>query len=65
MPTEVVDTTGAGDCFSGVLAAAVSEGISRRSAVARANAAAGLSVSADGARRGIPSRAEIDGALSA
>jgi ribokinase len=58
-----VDTTGAGDCFSGVLAAGLAAGLSLRVAVARANAAAGLSVAVAGARGGMPRADEIDRAL--
>jgi len=61
--TEVVDTTGAGDCFSGVLAAAVADGIRLRPAVGRANAAAGLTVATAGARRGLPNAEAVDRAL--
>ena len=42
-PANVVDTTGAGDCFCGVMAAALSEGASLEDAVALANAAAAVS----------------------
>jgi ribokinase len=55
-----VDATGAGDTFSGVLAAALAEGRSFREAVRRANAAAGLSVTHAGAREGMPTRDAID-----
>jgi ribokinase len=58
-----VDTTGAGDCFSGVLAAGLAAGLPLRVAVARANAAAGLSVAVAGARGGMPRADEIDRAL--
>ncbi len=45
----VVDTTGAGDCFCGVMAAALSEGASLEAAVAVANTAAGVSTEHAGA----------------
>ena len=45
----VVDTTGAGDCFCGVLAAALSEGCSIERAIALANAAAAISTESPGA----------------
>ena len=45
----VVDTTGAGDCFCGVMAAAMSEGASLENAVALANAAAAISTEFAGA----------------
>ena len=63
LATQVVDTTGAGDCFSGVLAAALADGVPLRSAVAHANVAAGLSVTTAGARRGMPNAEAIDRAL--
>ncbi len=59
-----VDTTGAGDCFNGVLAAGLLERLSLRAAVDRAVVAAGLSVTKQGAREGMPTRAEIDAALA-
>jgi len=64
LTTEAIDTTGAGDCFSGVLAAALADGVPLRSAVARANAAAGLSVAAAGARAGMPGADAIERALA-
>jgi ribokinase len=63
--TTVVDTTGAGDCFSGVLVASLAEGLPLHAAAERANVAAGLSVTAAGARGGLPDRAAIDRALAA
>jgi ribokinase len=60
---EVTDTTGAGDCFNGVLAAGVLDGLEIEVAARRAVAAAGLSVTEAGAREGMPTRAEIDEAL--
>jgi ribokinase len=48
-PARVVDTTGAGDCFCGVLAAALSEGAEMRQALRLANAAASLSTERAGA----------------
>jgi ribokinase len=47
---EVVDTTGAGDCFSGVFAASLVDGLDRDAAVRRAVDAASLSVTREGAR---------------
>lgn len=57
---EAVDTTGAGDTFNGVLAAALAQGVSLSRAVRAANAAAGLSVMRRGAVGSIPSRAETE-----
>ncbi|GAA1400032.1 ribokinase [Pseudonocardia kongjuensis] len=62
-PTEVRDTTGAGDTFNGVLAARLAAGTPLRDAVAEANVAASLSVREVGARGGMPTadrlRAEV------
>jgi ribokinase len=60
---DVVDATGAGDAFSGVLAAWLAQGHPLDVATEAANAAAGLSVTRAGARGGMPSRAEIEAAL--
>jgi ribokinase len=54
-----VDTTGAGDCFTGVLAAALAEGQSLKEAAAAANLAASLSVQRLGATAS-PSRSELE-----
>ncbi|MCA1588597.1 MAG: PfkB family carbohydrate kinase [Chloroflexi bacterium] len=61
-PPQVVDTTGAGDAFCGVLAAGLAEGLSLSEAVRRANAAAALSVATAGARAGMPTREAIEAA---
>jgi ribokinase len=60
---DVVDATGAGDAFSGVLAAWLARGHPLEVATEAANAAAGQSVTRAGARGGMPSRAEIEAAL--
>jgi ribokinase len=59
-PVEVVDTTGAGDTFSGVLAAALAEGLDLEAAARRAVMAASASVRARGARAGMPRREELE-----
>ena len=60
-----VDTTGAGDCFNGVLAASLLEGTKMPKALHRACVAASLSVTSDGAREGMPDRETIEAALKA
>ena len=57
---EPVDTTAAGDVFSGALAAALSEDRALRDAVAFANAAAALSVQRMGAQPSVPMRTDIE-----
>lgn len=61
---EVSDTTGAGDTFNGVLAAALARGASVLEASTRGVAAASLSVAAVGARSGMPRAEAIDAALA-
>ena len=61
----VVDTTGAGDAFSGVLAAWLAIGHELGDAAKAANSAAGLSVTHAGARDGMPSRSAIEQQLRA
>jgi ribokinase len=56
---EVVDTTGAGDTFNGVLAARLAAGDDLRRAAELAVAAATISVGTRGAREGMPTGAEI------
>ncbi len=63
-PVKVVDTTGAGDCFSGALAVALAEGSALAEAVTFANAAAALSVTRLGTAPAMPTRAEVDAFLA-
>jgi ribokinase len=58
-PVEPVDTTGAGDCFSGTLACALGSGLTLPDAVRLAVTAASLSTRASGARTGFPTREEL------
>jgi ribokinase len=57
---EPVDSTGAGDTFCGVLAAALSQGLAMAPALRRACAAAALACTRMGAQSSIPERAEVD-----
>lgn len=59
-PVAAVDTTGAGDCFAGTIAAALDLGMDREMALSRATAAAALQVTRPGAVAAMPSRAEVD-----
>jgi ribokinase len=56
----VVDTTGAGDCFTGVLASALDRGLALPAALDRANAAAALCCTRAGTQGSMPTAAEID-----
>ena len=62
---KAVDTTGAGDCFVGALAAQLAEGVALRAALAFANAAASISVQRMGAGPSMPTAAEVAAVLSA
>jgi ribokinase len=64
MAMTVADTIGAGDTFTGALAAALARRESLRSAVAWANAAAALSVTHHGAIAGMPDLAAVQRQLS-
>ena len=63
--TVVVDATGAGDTFTGVLAAELASGSEPALAATRATVGASLSVERMGAMPSIPTGAEIDAAMSA
>jgi ribokinase len=58
-PVKAVDTTGAGDCFVGALAAQLAEGIPLRQAMGYANVAASICVQRMGAAPSMPSAAEV------
>lgn len=64
LPITPVDTTGAGDCFTGVLAASLDRGADLEAALRRAVTAAGLCCMRAGSQATMPSAAEIDAALS-
>ncbi|HEY4986466.1 MAG TPA: ribokinase [Bradyrhizobium sp.] len=58
-PVKAVDTTGAGDCFVGALAAQLAEGVPMQQAIGYANAAASICVQRMGAAPSMPSAAEV------
>ncbi len=60
----VVDTTAAGDCFCGVLAAALDRGTPIDTAIRRANVAAALACARPGSQDSLPRRHEIDAAFA-
>lgn len=60
-----VDTTGAGDCFIGSLAAALDRGDTRAAAMRYAAAAAALQVTRPGAAEAMPTRSEVEAFLAA
>ena len=66
LPAKVVDTTGAGDCFCGYLAAGLAQGMIMEQAAVEANVAASIAVQSFGAAASIPDRAamlqSLDGA---
>lgn len=61
---KVIDSTGAGDVFSGSLAAFLAEGMSVEEAVQRAIASASISVTRMGAQMSAPLRMEIEDFIS-
>jgi ribokinase len=64
LPIVPVDTTGAGDTFVGVLAAALDRGMPFETALPRACVAAGLACLARGAQTAMPDAAAIDAAMA-
>lgn len=59
----VVDTTGAGDCFTAAYAVATLEGKEPQDAMRFAAAAASICVQRSGAMPSLPGRAEVDGLM--
>jgi ribokinase len=57
--TIAVDTTGAGDCFCGALAASLAGGAALEDALTFANRAASISVEREGAASSMPTLAEV------
>jgi ribokinase len=64
-PVDPVDTTGAGDCFSGALGHALAAGRPLAEAVRWAVTAAALSTTGPGARDALPDAAAVEAALAA
>ena len=64
-PTAIVDTTGAGDCFTGAFLAASRDGSPLTAILRFACAAASLSVTAIGARSALPDRAALQALMKA
>ena len=60
MPVKAVDTTGAGDCFVGVLAAAMDRGLEMQPAMRRACVAASMACTLVGAAPSFPTGVAID-----
>ncbi len=60
-----VDTTGAGDCFAGTLAAALERGLDPATAMREATAAAALQVTRPGTAEAMPDAAEVAAFLAA
>jgi ribokinase len=63
LPVDPVDTTGAGDAFAGVLAAALDQGRALPDALRRASVAAGIACTRLGAQTSQPVAAEIEARL--
>lgn len=61
---KAIDTTGAGDCFVGALAAGLAQGTPIREALTYANAAASICVQRMGAAPSMPTAAEVTEVLS-
>lgn len=62
-PVKTVDTTAAGDTFTGYFIASYTKGLSLKECMARAAAASAISVSRHGASVSIPLMAEVDALL--
>lgn len=59
MNVDIVDTTGAGDTFTGAFGVAISQGQDLQKAIHFANCAAGLSITKMGAQKGMPTLDEV------
>ncbi len=63
-PADPVDTTGAGDCFIGYVAAGLDEGLEKEDAMRLAAAASAIQVTRPGTAEAIPSRDEVESFLA-
>ncbi len=63
-PADPVDTTGAGDCFIGYVAAGLDEGLEKENAMRLAAAASAIQVTRPGTAEAIPSRDEVEAFLA-
>lgn len=64
LPVKAVDTTGAGDCFVGVLASSLSRGLAMPEAMRRAAAGGSLACTILGAEPSFPTRVALDAAVA-
>jgi ribokinase len=64
-PATPIDTTGAGDCFCGILACCLSSGMELVPALGRAAAGAAIAVSRKGVSSAYPSLSELDAYMGA
>ena len=62
-PVDAVDSTAAGDAFSGALAVGLAAGGSLEQAIPLANAAAALACTKRGAQDSLPERADVEAFL--
>ena len=63
MPVRPVDTTAAGDTFTGYFIAGLAQGLALKDAMARASQAAAISVTRPGAAGSIPRQDEVERAV--
>lgn len=64
VPVDAVDTTGAGDCFTGSLVAALDDGMTPEQALRYAAAAAAIQVTRSGTSAAMPDRGEVEALLA-
>jgi Sugar kinases, ribokinase family len=63
MKAEVVDTTGAGDCFNGAFVSYIAQGKSLQESCHFANTAASISVEKFGAQHAMPTTEQVLGRM--